>query len=651
MLIQASLDTTNYRSIARCVKGVVFLGTPHRGSKSASQAQILSKIINTVTLGSGVRSDLLKTLKVSSSELETISRHATQPLKKVSIVSFYERKRLGVSLIVEPFSAILGLPNERAVPINADHRKIAKISPHEIERYRPIPAAVAELVEGMWLLDNCPVCTYSLLLLTIVSRTETQTDTNPLSNAEDLEDISEKLFCADYTSSQLRARQAHQGTCDWIFDDPTYVSWARSTQSEILIITGGPGTGKSVMTRFVLESVLSGSRETKVTNGYQGISFFCSYMNSEHTEEAESIVLRSLLHQLIQLSPRCEIVIKNRLLVRTREGSRYSLDTQLLWEALREVLSLQVMRLTFIAIDALEELGTKAAVLLLSGLSNIITSLNMLRSDSHKIRLFASSRHNQSFASTIPSLSILKIPRQQVTRGIQVFLRDSVEQLAASKAGFNACADGELRQEIVDSISWKSDGMFLWASIVWDDFSRVMLWNTAAVRAKLAGIKTTPSSISALYGRLIEKIDRAFKEDVFLILAMISVAGRPLRVDEIAIMLSVSRTDHPIYRSSDLDLIQSLDTVIQENFPDLVTLHDDHTVTLAHLSVGDYLQGLWANEAPDTLRRAERIVARACLKYLKFEDMLDDVCSGRFNVAGKPSLTSLHSSLRLQTKK
>ncbi|KAM7184442.1 hypothetical protein V8F20_012226 [Naviculisporaceae sp. PSN 640] len=609
MLIQASLDTSNHGQIARCVKGVVFVGTPHRGSKSASQAQILSKIINTATLGSGVRSDLLKSLQVSSPELETISRHAIQLLKAISIVSFYERKPLGLGVIVEPFSAILGLPNERAVPINADHRKIAKISPQKMDRYLPIPEAIAELVE------------------------ETQSNTSPLRGAEKLEDLSRKLFCADYTSSQLRVRQAHPGTCDWVFGDSAYLSWAHSRQSDILMLTGGPGTGKSVLTRFILESVLSGAQESQLATSYQGVGFFCSYLNSEHLQYAQSTVLRSLLHQFIQLSPRCEVIVKNRLLVRRAGVLSYDMAANNLWTALQEVLALDIMRFTFIAIDALEELGTDAAVWLVSGLYNIVSTLNRSSSGTHCIKILISSRHDPTLMSAIPSLTFLKIPQHQVTNGIKIYLQDNVENLAATAAGFNACADAKLRQEIVESISARADGMFLWATVVWDDFTRILLWNTSAIRAKLAGIKKSPSRISALYEQLIQKIDPDFREDVFLILAIISVAGRPLRISEIAIVLSVAKTEHPIESSSDLDLIHGLESTIQGNFPDLITFHDDHTVTLAHLSLGEYLQTLWANEGGVTPRRAQRVIARSCLKYLKLKDLMDDIASRRISMA------------------
>ena len=99
MLILATLNAEQHGPIAQHVKGAVFLGTPHRGSRSASYAQLASRILNIATLGRGVRAELLRTLEISSSELETISRHAVQLLKRFPIVSFYERKPLGPSLV------------------------------------------------------------------------------------------------------------------------------------------------------------------------------------------------------------------------------------------------------------------------------------------------------------------------------------------------------------------------------------------------------------------------------------------------------------------------------------------------------------------------------------------------------------------------
>ncbi|KAH8645771.1 ankyrin repeat-containing domain protein, partial [Xylariales sp. PMI_506] len=96
----------------------------------------------------GIAGSLLKLLQVSSVELESISRHAAYLLGDLDVVSIYEQKPLGPSLIVEPFSAVLGLPNERAIPINADHREIARLSPRIPHIYLPVWTAIKELVKA-----------------------------------------------------------------------------------------------------------------------------------------------------------------------------------------------------------------------------------------------------------------------------------------------------------------------------------------------------------------------------------------------------------------------------------------------------------------------------------------------------------------------
>jgi hypothetical protein len=42
----------------------------------------------------------------------------------------------------------LGLPNERAIPINADHRQMARLSPRSANQYLPVWKTIAELVNG-----------------------------------------------------------------------------------------------------------------------------------------------------------------------------------------------------------------------------------------------------------------------------------------------------------------------------------------------------------------------------------------------------------------------------------------------------------------------------------------------------------------------
>jgi hypothetical protein len=93
-LIQASARSENYKAILDSTRGVVFMGTPHRGSRTAGWALPLSRVINTAFLGRGIRYDLLKALSISSNTLEDISRSSMACLERLKIITFYEQKPL-----------------------------------------------------------------------------------------------------------------------------------------------------------------------------------------------------------------------------------------------------------------------------------------------------------------------------------------------------------------------------------------------------------------------------------------------------------------------------------------------------------------------------------------------------------------------------
>jgi triacylglycerol esterase/lipase EstA (alpha/beta hydrolase family) len=89
-LVLASSNRDHYGDLLKSIRGVVFMGTPHRGSRTAGPALHLSRIINTPFFGGAIRSDLVKALKVSSQSLEEISYMSLSLLQDLSIVSFYE---------------------------------------------------------------------------------------------------------------------------------------------------------------------------------------------------------------------------------------------------------------------------------------------------------------------------------------------------------------------------------------------------------------------------------------------------------------------------------------------------------------------------------------------------------------------------------
>jgi len=84
-----------YEDISISCKGIIFMGTPHRGTDFASWGTLLSRLANALTLSSTMRTDLFKDLETGSKTLSTISRQFIQRGSLIQIVSFYERNGTG----------------------------------------------------------------------------------------------------------------------------------------------------------------------------------------------------------------------------------------------------------------------------------------------------------------------------------------------------------------------------------------------------------------------------------------------------------------------------------------------------------------------------------------------------------------------------
>lgn len=90
-----------YDPVRRNIKAIVFMGTPHKGSRLSSYLTPLSRIINGLIPTSPIRSDLIGNLQVLSRTLSEVTELSVQALNEITVVSFYEQKRLkGVNSLV-----------------------------------------------------------------------------------------------------------------------------------------------------------------------------------------------------------------------------------------------------------------------------------------------------------------------------------------------------------------------------------------------------------------------------------------------------------------------------------------------------------------------------------------------------------------------
>jgi hypothetical protein len=387
----------------------------------------------------------------------------------------------------------------------------------------------------------------------------------------------------------------------------------------MLLLTGSAGSGKSVLARCVAERIQSGGVDRASGSDYLAASYFCSYV--EAALNSQEVVLRTLLHQLVQLNPRCGALVRNRLFKRMRTGEEVlNLEIRKMWETLQEVLSMQTMSRVIVVIDAIEELGVTVAKAILGGLWNIADYLRRTQQDNH-LRVFVSSRPNLTPSSKgFSGLEILHLGDVDMKADIKLYLSSSINDLEAQNASFSASMTPDLREKVIAQISSAAGGMFLAAVVTWEDFKRGLLWNQDVVVQKLERVVSSGSSMASFYDRLMEKIDQFMLEDALSIFAILSAAARPLSETEIGTILGICRSTRHITRSTDFEPFNNLNTIMEDSFQDLIIVQDDNTVTFIHLSFKDYL--ISQERFKPVIQKGRQNITKACLVYLKLRDLL-----------------------------
>jgi hypothetical protein len=96
----------------------------------------------------------------------------------------------------------------------------------------------------------------------------------------------------DLKSAQdLRA----EDTCKWIFTHKEFEKW-RNNATDFLWIYGGPGTGKTVITGKVIDTLMSTTAQDPVRTPL--LYFFCNNKTNDTRKNNLTAVLRSLLFQI-----------------------------------------------------------------------------------------------------------------------------------------------------------------------------------------------------------------------------------------------------------------------------------------------------------------------------------------------------------------
>ena len=118
-----------------------------------------------------------------------------------------------------------------------------------------------------------------------------------------------------------------------------------------------------------------------------------------------------------------------------------------------------------------------------------------------------------------------------------------------------------------------------------------------------------------------DQVDPDVWEDMWFIFPALAVATRALYETDLSIILGAAKSREHAESFDNPNAIENLSEIISANFPDLGTAHDDNRITFAHVSFKEYLLGKWET-SPEALKKVQRIVADAYLKYFQLKDLI-----------------------------
>ena len=444
------------------------------------------------------------------------------------------------------------------------------------------------------------------------------------------------LALSSFTESPSTRITPAKDTCEWILSVQQFDTW-RNGFPPVLWISGELGCGKTTLMSFLSEKMLENSAVVDRTgNSVDYTSTMCSFFCDDKNKHLANVtVLQGLIWDIV--SRRHDLIHHALDYHRKYYHSSCAWSYSHLWQIFQAILDDPHTGGVCVIIDALDECNRKDRVSLLKNLANYLEKKP--RRAECPINFVLSSRPAIVNMPGFKENSYLRLDEDPVLQKHMAtdIHRFVLDDLLSDNQFSGDDPDRSVKLEaLADMIATKSDGSFLWASLVLEELHAKTLVNTT--RQVEDFISKCPADLYSVYYESLAKV-RDQHEVIVKSLHIILAARRPLTVAEFKVALAINNR-HQTLEALQRDIKENLDnitTVIKGSLGSLIRISDT-TITLRHQSVKDFLEtGLappqssrqlnppvHSSDLSDAFRmsmsEAENTLAECCIRFLNLRD-------------------------------
>ncbi|KAI2603729.1 hypothetical protein GGR54DRAFT_622131 [Hypoxylon sp. NC1633] len=272
-------------SVFACTKGIVFLGTPHRGSTLTPYGQIVAKIAKLALQNPNDK--LLQLLESESPIMERQRKSFASISKDIGLAYVVEELPTALGIVVPEWSASIDGFNVKSHIVPANHMDMCKFSKREDVGYKRVVFLIKNILKQEYRARQQMLANVTTnLLLSLVFES--------MDSREEGIDI------------------AHRNTFSWLMEperteppeSSSFLDWLK-TEEPIFWLSGKAGSGKSTLMKFIAthDSLSRRLEEAFPEKRWVVASHYLFERGKDSLQKSREGLIRHLLYQLISKEP------------------------------------------------------------------------------------------------------------------------------------------------------------------------------------------------------------------------------------------------------------------------------------------------------------------------------------------------------------